>query len=81
MKNVITNKPQEQFSYKGKIGKVKKAKWEGSKADKAMDKKQGAKEGSKKDNAIDKKMQKKMNATSGKKMLGKAMGKLSKSYK
>ena len=35
--------------------------WEGSRADKAMDKKMGLKEGSKKDNAIDRKMVAKVN--------------------
>lgn len=77
MKNVSTKKPADKFYF----GKKSKTVWEGSKADKAMDKKQGFKEGSKKDNAIDKKMQAKMNKKTGKQMLGSAMGKLSKSYK
>ena len=43
-------------------------KWEGSKKDMMMDKRQGVKEGGKKDNAIDRKMQKKMStAKKGKK--------------
>ena len=49
-----------------------KVKWEGSKADKAMDKKQGYKEGSKQDRAIDKKMSKSKKKT-GYNMLGRAM--------
>ena len=39
--------------------KATKGTWEGSKMDKAMDKRMGLKEGSKKDNANDKKMAKK----------------------
>ena len=74
MKNVSTKKTADKFQPKKVVGKTAKTKkWEGSKADKANDKRLGYKEGSKKDNAMDKKMQKKMN---GKKMLGKAMSKL-----
>ena len=69
--------PVGKNSFK-KAKKLKKAvKWEGSKADKANDKKLGLKEGSKADNAMDKKMQSKMKKApikkSGKAMLGSAM--------
>ena len=76
MKNVITKKTADKFQPKKIVGKTAKTpKWEGSKADKKMDKKMGYKEGSKKDNKLDKKMAK---AQSGKVMLGKAMKKLAK---
>lgn len=42
--------------------KMTMKKWEGSKADKAEDKKNGFKEGSKKDNAADRAAVKKINA-------------------
>ena len=44
-----------------KTKKMTMKKWEGSKADKKMDKKAGVKEGSKKDNAMDRKAVKKIN--------------------
>jgi len=45
MKNVITKKTADKFQPKKIVGKTAKTpKWEGSKADKKMDKKMGYKE-------------------------------------
>lgn len=43
---------------------VKVGRWEGSKADKAMDKRQGYKEGSAEDDAIDRRQQRRLNKQS-----------------